>query len=266
MAHLEHCCVLSRGEFFISDWNSDCVGGLSEIICGSQPSPYIKVGNVSTAAVNISSQVLGKENKFNKLDEICSRVMIEGIDLSIEFNCASSYNLYQALFAEKKEPDSGTHTKDFCFSSLDEGMFFSFDKLGPQQTGLQVMLRDPIGNLVKMLVEGVDYVYSISGITLLQDIDPEDASTLRLYYNYDTNGFHEFDFLSKFIGYKSIYFKGANYNTDDHTQFDCEFHKVLFTPINSFDLISRDGFFTLALTASVEKQGDSWFRLIKQES
>lgn len=266
MSHLEHCCVLSRGEFFIADWSSDCVGGLSEILCDSQPTPYRKVGNVSSALVNINARVLGKENKYNKLEEICSRVLVEGISLSINFNCASSKNLYQALFSEQIAEDSGTNTKDFCISELTEGMFFPFAKIGASSTGLQVLLRDVDGDLVKTLVENTDFFFSVSGIEIIQDIDILTATSLRLYYNYNTVGFHEMDFLNKFIGYKSVYFKGANYNDDSLGQFDCEFHKVLFTPINSFDLISRDEFFTLNLSASVEKQGSSWFRLIKQES
>lgn len=267
MSHLEHCCVLSRGEFFIADWSSDCVGGLSEILCDSQPTPYRKVGNVSTAVVNIQAEVLGKENKYNKLEEICSRVLVEGISLNINFNCSSSKNLRQALFSEAPAADSGTNTKDFCIEELTHGMFFPFAKVGASETGLQVLLRDVDGDLVKELEINVDYVYSVSGIEIIQEsIDIEDATSLRLYYNYNNAGFHEMDFLNKYIGYKSVYFKGSNYNDDSLGQFDCEFHKVLFTPINSFDLISRDEFFTLSLTASVEKQGNSWFRLIKQES
>lgn len=230
------------------------------------PSAYKKVGNVPSAVVNISSQVIGKENKFVKLEDVCSRIMVEGITLDINLNCASSDNLRQALFSDKFVADSSTDTKDFCIDSLETGMFFPFAKSGAQLAGLQVFLRDALGNLVKELFIDVDFSFSLSGIILLQDIAIEDAVTLRLYYPYDNAGIHEFDFLNKYIGYKSLYFKGVNYNTDELHQFDCEFHKVLFTPINTFDLISRDEFFTLQLTATVEKDNGSWFRITKQET
>lgn len=268
MGCLTDCCVLSRGEFFISDWSSDCIGGLAEIICVTPPSAFRKVGNVSTATVNIRSNVMGTQNKFIRTADDCARIAIEGISLDITFTCASAKNLYLALFGDTKVPDTGSDTKDFCISELTDCNFFPFEKVGATVTGLQVLLINSTGDLVETLVLDTDFSFSQSGVQILQDIDIVDAKTLRLNYTYDNDGFNEINFLGKQIGFKSLYFKGANFNSDNHTQFDFEFYKVLFTPISQFDLISRDSFFTLSLSGRVEKDysKDAWMRLIKQES
>lgn len=268
MACLTHCCVLTRGEFFITDWKSDCVGGIPGLNCDGMTGPFTKVGNVSSALVNIESSVLGKENKYNPMKDVCSRVMIEGISLDITFSCASSSNLYRALYAANELDFPNIATKDFCIDDLKECYFFPFPKKGLVDGSLTVAVRDNDGDTVKTLIEGVDYSISKSGIELLRDIDKETGSILRLSYNYDPSGYHEFDFRTQFMGYKSIYFKGVNFNDDSEDLFDCVFHKVLFTPMNQFDLISRDEFFTITLSGSVEldKAQNSWFKITKQES
>lgn len=269
MACITDCCVLSRGEFFIADWASDCVGGLAEILCESTTSGFRKVGNVSTAAVSISSQSMGTQNKFIKQAEDCARVAIEGVSIDITLECASAKNLYLALFGEKKEDDSGTHTKDFCVDEDLSGCnFFPFDKVGAVDTDLQVLLISANGDLVATLEIDVDFTFSQSGIQILEDYPILNGTSLRLIYTYDTTGFNEIDFLSRSIGPKALYFKGSNFNNDARNQFDFEFYKVVFTPISQFDLISRDSFFSISLSGRVEKDysRDSWFRLIKQET
>lgn len=266
MACETHCCVFTRGEFFISDWQSSCVGGLSEIICESVPKPYRKVGNVSSCSVNITAEILGKENKFNPLDETCARTMINGVQMTISFSCASIKNLYQAMYAEKLEDDSGRHVKDFCFETLEECMLFTFDFQKASEDDLVVTLHDAEGNLESTLVVDVDYKYTQSGIEILRDdIVIGDAVTLRIAYDYDTAGFYSVDFKTKYQGYKSIYFRGTNYGGDEAAVFDAVFHKVIFPPISDFDLITQDDFLTLTLSGSVEEDNGSWYKLIKQE-
>lgn len=260
------CCVLTRGEFFIGDWEGSCIGGLSEILCNGTPRPLKKVGNVTTCLVQIDSRVLGKENQFNPLSKTCSRVQVAGVDISITMTCASRSNLYRALYGEKPPADSGTHIKDFCFETLESCDFFPFEKQQALESNLHVYLRDALGNVVSELVRDVDFSFSTSGIELLQDLDPDNASILRLSYEYNNADFYEIDFLKKYIGYKKLHFKGTNYAEAEGGMFDAIFNKVLFAPINQFDLITSDGFFTITLTGSVEKDDGSWFKLIKQES
>lgn len=267
MSCLDHCCVLTRGEFYISDYKGGCSDGLSEILCENLANTFKKVGNVSSAQVGIETTIIGKENKFNPMKDACSRVNISGVELTITFECASASNLYRALFSEKSEDVDGPGLKDFCIDSLDECDFFPFAHPGVDPESLEVVLRNNDNEIVKTLVLDEDYSVTKSGIDILREIDIEDAVTLRLMYNYNTEGYHIFKFLSKFMGYKSIYFKGTNFAGGEQGQFDCEFHKVLFTPINTFDLITKDEFFTITLNGSVEldKSKEEWFKIIKQE-
>lgn len=229
--------------------------------------PFKKVGNVSSAQVGIESTIIGKENKFNPMKDVCSRINVSGVELTITFECASASNLYRALFSETMEDSDGPGIKDFCISELGPCDFFPFNHPGVDPDSLHIYLRDNEGDVVKELVLDVDFSFSKSGIEILQEIDLEGASSLRLSYNYDTVGYHIFKFLSKFMGYKRVFFKGVNYADSEDAQFDCEFHKVLFTPINTFDLISRDEFFTITLNGSVELDNSKgeWFKITKQE-
>lgn len=263
----DYCCVLVRGEFFISDWGSECLGGLPDIVCDTMPSSFKKVGNVSSAVLQVTSSIIGKENKYNPMDDACSRVAIEGVQLDITFSCASSFNLYRALFSSEKEIETGTDIKDFCISSLGEGDFFPFNKPGSTEVGLGVYLRDSLGDLVKTLVVDVDFRYSKSGIEIISEIDIDDATILRLEYDYDTEGFHDIEFLTQRPGYKTIFFRGTNYNDETGKTFDMEIHKVLFKPIDQLDVITRDEFLTISLSGTVEKckSKDTWFRIIKEE-
>lgn len=262
---MENCCTLLRGELYISDWSSACAGGLSDVFCNSTPSPYRKVGNITSAQVAITAPVLGKENKFNKSLDACSRVPIESVDLTLTVGCTNSNNLYQALFGEKLERDFGNNTRDFCIEELESGLFFPFSKAGADGNTINVYLLDANGDLVKELDIDIDFIFSSAGIELIRDIDKQTSTTLRLYYSFDTNGFHEIDFNSKVKGYKSLFFRGTNYNEGSNKSFDIEFHKVLFAPINQFDLLSGDEFLTLVLQGSVERDNGSWFTIIKEE-
>ena len=197
MSCLDHCCVLTRGEFFISDWAGDCNGGLNELLCENQDKTFKKVGNVSSAQVGIESTIIGKENKYNPMTDICSRVNVSGVELTITFECASASNLYRALFANKDEVTDGPGIRNFCIDSLSECDFFPFTHPGVDDESLEVVLVDNNNETVKTLVLDEDYSVSKSGIEILREIDIEDAVTLKLLYDYDTEGYHIFKFLSK---------------------------------------------------------------------
>lgn len=262
----ESCCVLTRGEFFISDITNEC-GGLSELNCSNISLPFNKVGNVSSAQVGIESTVIGKENKYNPMKDICSRVNVSGVELTITFECASALNLYRALAANQDEDSDGTGIRDFCIANLGTGDFFPFNHPGVDQDLLHVYLRDSSGGLVKELILDDDFKFTRSGIEILKDVDIGSALTLRLYYGFNTEGYNIFKFLTKLGGYKKVFFKGTNYAGEGDTQFDCEFHRVLFAPISKFDLITKDEFLTITLNGAVEldKSKGEWFKITKQE-
>lgn len=268
MACQTHCCVFSRGEFFIADYAASCAGTLQELFCGTQTSkPFRKLGNISSALVEISSSVLGIENEFNPVSETCPRSQVENVSLTVTLECASKDNLILALYGEAKELDSGSHVVDFCINSLSSCDFFPYEKQKALHTGHSVVLKDPFGVAIATLVEDVDYKWSASGIEIINDsIVLGAAVTLRLIYDYNNANIHEIEFLDKQIGYKSIFFKGTNYADDSSAMFNATFKKVLFAPVDQFDLISKDSLFSLTLRGTVEKVDGSHFKLVKEES
>lgn len=263
---MENCCTLIRGDFYISDWLSDCVGGLSDIICEGQPKAFRNIGNVINAQLNIDASIKGRQNKNHNLAlDVLARLPINGVDLSITVGCTSSRNLYMALFGEVPDEESGVYTDDYCFDELEEGIFFKFTKNGASSDGLDVFLRNSNGDLVKTLIDGIDFIFNKSGIELIRDIDPETGVTLRMIYSYNTLGFHEIDFFKKNIGYKTIFLKGTNYIDASGKSFNLLINKALITPVNQLDLLSGESFLTLVLNASVERDNDSWFKITKEE-
>lgn len=261
-----HCCVLSRGEFYISDWKSSCDDGIFGLDCQTVAKPFKKIGNVSSCLIEIQAEILGKENEFNPLSDTCPRTLINGVNLTLTIPCASRQNLYRALYGEVKAADSGRHVKEFCIDSLSECDFFTFEKQQAFSTNLDVFLVDEADVVLEELVVDVDYKYTRSGIEILRDdIDTTDAVKLRLAYDYNNEDFYDIDFGSKFQGYKTLFFKGTNFNDEDRSMFDAVFHKVLFAPVSQFDLISSNEFLTLSLSGSVEKTNGSWFKITKQE-
>lgn len=271
MSCVTECCVFTRGEFYISDTCNTyggCEDGLDGIFCGVQNS-FLKVGNVSSCQVEIQSQVLGKENMYNRTTNICSRQQIISVDMQITFNCSSRNNLARALFSAGFEtfvdPVSDTALDVFVISEAIECDFFPFSKKLATQATVVVGLYDAMGTLLQTLVEDEDYQYSKSGIQIIKEIDLPYATTVKISYSYNTENYNEIDFNSKIPGYKTLYFKGINYGEDEAKMFDATFHKVLFGPISQFDLITKDDFLTLTLSGSVEKDSGSWFKIIKQE-
>ena len=257
-----HCCVFTRGEFYMRD-AAPC-GGVSELFCSGQ-GPFKKVGNVSSAIVEIQGSVIGKENEFHPADPE-SRVEILGVNMSITMSCASKKNLLQALYAQSEELDSGSRVTDFCFTdSISSDDFFPFEFKGVDPETVTVYLRNTLG-AVKTLTVNVDYLVNSSGVQIINDsIDVEDANIVRLAYSYDTENFSGIEFQTLFPKYKEIYFKGTNYGDGEEALFDAKFYRVLFAPVNQFDLITRDEFLTISLVGSVEKFDGKWFKLTKQE-
>lgn len=265
MACETHCCVLTRGEFFMSDWKFSCEEGTPDELC-SIPAGFKKLGNVGSCAVQIASQILGKENEFNPLTDTSARTMVEGVNITLTLMCASKENLYRALYGVKLEPDSGTHSAEYCFETLEECDFFPFQKMEADLEAVTVTLRDIDGDLAATLVEGTDYTLSVSGVEILRsDIDLNGGVSLVITYDYDNATTHEINFLSEYQGYKSVYFKGTNFDDGSGAMFDAHFNKVLFAPIGDFDLITGDEFFTITLNGSVEKDKGSWYKITKKE-
>lgn len=262
MACETHCCVLTRGEFYISKYTT----GICEIMCDPPQSVFKKVGNVESCAVDITATILGKENKYNPLFETEARTMVEGVNLTITMTCASKENLYRALYSIEPEADSGEQTDTACVHSLDECDFFKFSKMKANPASVVVYLTNIYGAQVGAdLIENTDFKVTSSGIEILRsDIVMTNVENLVMVYEYDNAGYFDVDFLTQFQGYKTLFFKGTNY-ADDTALFDATFHKVLFAPMNQFDLISGEGFFTITLTGSVEYDKGSWFTITKQE-
>lgn len=253
-----HCCVFTRGEFYMRD-AAPC--GVPSLFCDGV-GPFKKIGNVASSIVEIQGSVIGKENEFNPASPD-SRVEILGVNMSITMNCASSENLIKALYGDDSGAEDGSHVLDFCFSTLSSDDFFPFEFKGVDS--VTVYLRTPT-IAIKTLTRGVDYEVNSSGVHIINDsISYDGANILRLAYSYNTNGFSSIQFQSKFPKYKEIYFKGTNYGDGSSDLFDAVFYRVLFAPINQFDLITRDEFLTINLVGSVEKHENKWFKITKQE-
>lgn len=268
MSCITQCCVLTRGEFYISDFCSGeeaCAdGGLSDISCGTQ-NVFRKLGNVSSCVVETQAEVLGRENKFNPVGASCPRIAITGVNLTLSLNCASRENLYRALFASGDQTEAGSNRQEFAIDELVECDFFPYSKQKPEEESVIVTLIDPMGILVKTLVLDTDYRLSKSGVEIINDVDIINSSKLVLEYDFDPLGYYVAQFLSKFQGYKTIFFKGTNYADSTEGIFDATFHKVLFAPVSQFDLITQNDFLTLTLTGTVEPKNGKWYEIIKQE-
>lgn len=262
MSCTTHCCVFTRGELFIRDVVTNCNDSIPDIIC-SKPYPFIKLGNISSAMVEIQASVIGKENEFNPVSPD-SRVEILGVNMMLSLNCISKKNLARALFSSIEESESASHVQEYCIDSLDSCMFFAFNKKGV--SSVEVFLKDNSDNVIGSLVQDTDFVFNSSGIQIIRDdIDLLGATTLRIQYDYDNTNYIDFEFNNSSQKYKELYFKGTNYGDSSESLFDANFYRVIFSSLNQFDLITRDEFFTINLAGSVEKLDGKWFKVTKQE-
>lgn len=263
MATETHCCVFTRGEFFIRDAALNCGDGGSDLVCAQ--GPFVKLGGLSSGMIEIQGNVLGRENEFNPA---CpeSRLNVSNVTLSLTLQCASKRNLIQALIAGADANDAGTFIQDFCFNTLNDEMFFPFEHKGLVADTVTVYLKDSLGEVISTLVEGTDYLVSSSGIQIMNNsIDITDAVTLRITYEYDNVNSIGMEFFNGAPKYKEVYFKGTNYGDGTETLFDAVIYRVLFAPLSQFDLISQGDFFTIQLVGSVEKTDGKWFKITKEE-
>lgn len=256
---METCCVFSRGEFFLASRSAS--SACSPLNCGpAVTSPFRSVGNVIEATAMIDAEVVGSLNKYVTPSSAKPRTLIRNVELSLTMGCASVDNLLRALQAERQEQVASTYVQDFCASKLRKGDFLVLDKKGVTTDTASVSLRDVHGDSLGSLLPG-QFKEITSGIEILEDITAPGLSVVRVMYDYDQDGLSEIEFASRPNRYTSVYFKGTNYNGD---LFDAVFHKVLFAPINSLDIVNDGDFLTLNLMGSVEEDGGKYFRLIKQ--
>lgn len=252
------CCVFTRGEFFIRDAVSDCADG---VLVSCMGEPFRKLGNISSGLIEIDAEIIGRENQFNWADP-ASRNMILGVNISLSLNCASDKNIVLSLLGKETLPVSGVFAQQYC-PNLSSEMFIPFTKKGVDRDTLVVSLKNDL-DVIKTLVEGVDYLVSNSGVQFISDsIDIEDSNILDVYYSYEEDGYSSTEFNDQAPVYKEIYFKGTNLGEGSESMFDALFYRVLFAPITQMDLITRDEFLTLNLSGKVERKDGHWFNITK---
>lgn len=261
MSLMTDCCVFTRGQFFLSDWKCDGCDPL----CSDQDFIYQNLGNVVSCTIDILSEIVGRENKFNPLEDTTPRTNVLGVDLSLSISCASVRNLRRALYSDDVPNDDGTFAQETFIRSLSQGDFIPFKKKGVALNTLVVKLKDAYGELQTLVVD-TDFTADESGITIKRDdIAIASANAVRLNYDYNDDKYFVIDFMKKIIGYKSLYFKGLNYGEGSEDLFDAHFPKVIFAPLQNFDLLTTDDFFTINLTGKVEREkNNDWFKLIKK--
>ena len=265
---MTECCVFTRGEFFIRDAivnncadenpYSECENTLFKKF----GKPYRKLGNISSGLVEISAEIIGKENEWNLADPE-SRNMVSGVNLSLTLNCTGEKNMILSLLGEESVSVSGIGSQEYCIA-LGSDLFIPFEHKGVDQNTLVVGLYKD-NNLVVPFVVDVDYLFSESGVQFIRDdIDQLDTNFLKLSYSYNDAAFRVYEFNQIAPKYKEVYFKGINYSSDDGSElFDGHFYRVLFAPISQIDLITRDEFLTLNLIGTVEKFDGRWFNITR---
>lgn len=247
----------------MSDYQGSC-NEVSGISCVTACSPFKKVGNVLSCNVEIVSELLGRGNQYLNPDS-CPRSSITGVNLTITMGCASVRNLIQGLFGSAVDVESGSKVDEFCIEELEQSDFFPFSKKQATLNTVVVRLLDEDNDEVMVLVEGVDYKLSKSGVQILKDIDILNASEIEIAYDYNTINFTKIKFGTLKQGYKSLYFKGTNYADGGAGLFDAEFTKVYFKPMDLFNLITADEFLTITLQGVVDKVNGEFFSITKQE-
>lgn len=267
MPYQTNCCLLTRGDLFISE-REDCE--IPELSCETKGKSFKKIGNVLSCSITNVSEIFGTENKFVKTNDSCARKSLVAVSISMTIGCASKKNLIMALSEEiLEEEESGSFEEKFCATELKKCDFFPLSKKAPVHDSVLIYLLDIDNNIISSLEKDLDFSVSNSGVEILRDIvlgeDDEEMVSILVDYDYNSSGFHKIDLSDKLSGYKRLYFKGTNYSEGGDGLFDARFHKVLLSPINNFDLISADDFFTITLTGVVEKVNGSFYEITKQE-
>lgn len=254
-----NCCTFLRGELFIGDSLAPCAAN-NGLVCATD-APLKKMGNVESATISVSSQILGMENRFHyQNNKPCARVAIQSVDIAMTIKCTKTENMNLGLFSKNHVGDwTVGFRQDFTICDntvLRQCNFFLFKKSGVVTGSVLVRVYDEDDNLLETLAVDLDYSISHHGIELLRDLNIADAQSLRITYNYDNRsemGVEEFDFLTEFQGHKFIYFKGTNFaEGEDDEPFGVEIYRVLFNPISQIDLISQGDYFVINLVGRIE--------------
>lgn len=259
---MSECCLFLRGELFIADALPECSNESDGLTgCGETSLNYRKVGNTSSIQVQINSLIIGRENKFNKVDP-SSRVSVSGVNLSLVVNCANKLNLLQSLYAVTNTLEDDTKTEHFCVCSEIKEDKFLLLKYTPIRESAIVTLRDPLGNELMILEEGEDFLLSGNKIEIIKD-NGSDGDVIAIEYLVDNSKIYEAKFFSAIPSYKDVRFIGKNYATDSDETYDIRFFRVLFQPIASLEFISNGDFFNLPLESVVEESRNGYFKMTK---
>lgn len=254
------CCTFLRGEFYMADSKAACssTGGL---VCGAD-GPLKKIGNVQSATINIQSEVLGKENKYNSSAiNPCSRIQVSSVSIAISLLCSKNKNMSLGLQSSSLIPNPTVgYVQEYTIcdeEALFAGNLFVFEKSGVDLSSVVVQLLDEDSIVTDTMVLDTDYSVSAHGVELLQGFGLLTNVYLRITYDFDDTLFNEYNFLSEFKGHKYLYFKGTNFGESEEEPFGVEIHRVLFSPVSQLDLISQGNYFVLNLVGQIEKYFDN---------
>lgn len=257
---MEECCLFLRGEVYFANATSECSANVDSLSgCGEQVKSYVKVGNTSLLEANVSSAVIGRENVFNK-SLAKSRVNIDRVELNITIECVSRHNLIHAFYGDQVEYELSTKEDRFCFTQEDKTYILS-----RVPTELTVSLVDGMGFHIIDLIENIDYTIDGNKLNVLDaELMPPEAVTLVADYEFENINSYEIDALSLEPQYKEVVFVGRNAAGDNDELIEVKYFRVLFKPIETFDLISKGTFFNLPLSGVVEESNNGWFKIKRQ--
>lgn len=256
------CCLFLRGDLFVADSPLECSKGVNGLLgCGEKPLTYRKLGNSSTCEVLINSEIYGKENVFNRVDP-SSRMNIMGMNLNITLECVTKENLLLSLLGTENKRSSDTKKDLICFCRcFVDGDVIILSEV-PLVDDLTVSLKDAFGNVLQVLIPEIDFTIEDNKLLLKNtDLYDEKGITIQAEYKYEIQTSYEIEALSNQSKYKDIVFVGKNASDDELVT--VRFFRVLFQPINQFDLISKGTFLNLPLNGVVEESNNGWFKFEK---
>lgn len=242
---------------YIADSLPECNDNIVSILgCGEPSLSYQKVGNTSQIELAISSEIIGRENRFNRINPK-SRVAVTDVNINLLINCVTKKNLIQSLYLLDNEKSEELVTETFC--SCDEKSFIINKR--PIEGTLLVVTKDSLGNTIETLHFESDYTYA-NGVLGIQKSLGHNVTFLEVSYlpSLDTV---ESKFFSLAPSYKDVRFIGKNYGSEFQEEYDVRLFRVLLQPIESFDLISKDEFFNLPLTGVVEESKNGYFKILR---
>lgn len=249
----DNCCFFTKGELYIADAKDfDPCHGLGVLGCEPLGS-FKKLGNVVNARLNVSSEIIGTENKYNYFGlPDCSRINVQSVKLDLQIGCTKDSNLYKLIYAKQNESEALAFAQEHYCTDLLKDEFFSFLKSGVVEASLVVVVKDDAGVILQTLVNGVDFSFNTFGISLLNDLVIAGAFKLQINYDFNNQDFSSFDFFTELTGQKRLLFIGLNY-ADNEKPVKLEVFKVRLTPISGMDIISQTDFFTLQAEGLVER-------------